>query len=35
MPAQVRLLRLFQVIGEALVSVPGIRFPAPRVCRHE
>jgi hypothetical protein len=29
MPAQLELLMLFQVIGEAVVSVSGIRFPGP------
>jgi hypothetical protein len=33
MPAQLGLLMLFQGIVEALVS--GIRFPEPRVGRHE
>jgi hypothetical protein len=35
MPAQLGLLILFQVIGEAMVSVSGNRFPRPQVCRHE
>jgi hypothetical protein len=29
MPTQLELLMLFQVIGEAVVSVSGIYFPGP------